>query len=272
MTDLDNPAQDGMPARFRPPHPLSALLFALFLGFFLWSLSSAGISIGELIEGLPNMARIGAEMVPPATDRLEPMLRSVLVTFQMAVVGTVIGLILSLPLAVLAARNHTPHPVVRAAVRGLISFVRTVPDLAWALFFVASVGLGPFAGTLTLIVDTVGFCGRFFAEAIEEVDRGPPEAMNAIGAGPLDVIVCATLPMALPSLINTGLFALEKAVRSSVVLGLVGAGGIGAELATSMEMFRYDQAATIVLMIFVLVMAVETLSSHLRAKLIGGRG
>lgn len=125
--------------------------------------------------------------------------------------------------------------------------------------------------TFEVPVDTIGFCGRFFAEAMEEVDPGPPEAMAAIGAGPIDSIACATLPMAMPSLVNASLFALEKAVRSSVVLGLVGAGGIGAELATSMEMFRYDQAATIILMIFILVMTVETLSSHARAKLIGGR-
>lgn len=264
--------QAALPARFERPSPLSAVLFAGFLAFFTWSLAGAGISIGELLSGLPNMVEIGKEMVPPATDRFMPMLESVLVTFQMAVVGTVIGILLSLPLAVLASRNHSPHPLVRQGVRSFVSFVRTVPDLAWALFFVASVGLGPFAGTLTLIVDTIGFCARFFAEAMEEVDAGPPEAMSAIGAGPVDIIACATLPMAMPSLVNTSLFALEKAVRSSVVLGLVGAGGIGAELATSMEMFRYDQAATIVLMIFVLVMAAETLSSHARAKLIGGRG
>jgi phosphonate transport system permease protein len=269
MTESIRPAP---PSRFEPPSPVSAVLFAAFLAFFTWSLAGAGISISELIEGLPNMAQIGSEMVPPATDRFSPMLDSVLVTFQMALVGSVIGILLSLPLAVLASRNHTPHPLIRSAVRGFVSFVRTVPDLAWALFFVASVGLGPFAGTLTLIVDTIGFCARFFAEAMEEVDSGPPEAMAAIGAGPIDIIACATLPMAMPSLVNTSLFALEKAVRSSVVLGLVGAGGIGAELATSMEMFRYDQSATIVLMIFVLVMAVESLSSHARAKLIGGRG
>jgi phosphonate transport system permease protein len=268
MTE-NSPAPSLLPNRFRPPSPLSALAFVGFLVFFLWSLAGAGISLPELLRGIPNMIRIGGEMVPPATDRFFPMLGAVVVTFQMAVVGTVVGILLSMPLAVLASKNHTPHPAIRSAVRGAISFMRTVPDLAWALFFVASVGLGPFAGTLTLIVDTIGFCGRFFAEAMEEVDSGPPEALSAIGARPMDVVVCATLPMAMPSLVNTSLFALEKAVRSSVVLGLVGAGGIGAELAASMEMFRYDQAATIVLIIFVLVMAVETLSSWMREKLIG---
>lgn len=261
----------NLPPRWRSPNPTSALLFTAFIAFLVWSLARAGISVTELIGGLPNMARIGSEMVPPATDRLWPMLNSVLVTFQMALVGTLFGIVLSLPLAVLAARNHTPHAWLRNGVRGLISFLRTVPDLAWALFFVASVGLGPFAGTLTLVVDTVGFCGRFFAEAIEEAEPGPIEALQAIGAGPVDVIACATLPMVMPSLVNTSLFALEKAVRSSVVLGLVGAGGIGAELAVSMEMFRYDQAATIVLMIFALVVLVEALSSRARARLIGER-
>ena len=260
----------ALPLRFEAPSFVRAAAFALFLGFFLWSLAGAEISIRELLAGIPNMGVIASEMVPPATDRFVPMLQSVLVTFQMALVGTVVGVLLSVPLAVLAARNLTPHPVIYSAVRGLGSFFRTVPDLAWALFFVASVGLGPFAGTLTLIVDTIGFCARFFAENMEEVDPGPSEALSAMGANRLDIVVCGVLPGAMPAMINTSLFALEKAVRSSVVLGLVGAGGIGAELAVSMEMFRYDQAAMIVLMIFVLVLGVERFSSAARARFITG--
>jgi len=266
----ENSSSAALPIRFEAPSPVRAAAFALFLGFFLWSLVGAGISISDLISGLPNMGVIASEMMPPATDRFSPMLMSVLVTFQMALVGTVVGVLISVPLAVLAARNLTPHPAVYVVVRGGVSFLRTVPDLAWALFFVASVGLGPFAGTLTLIVDTIGFCARFFAENMEEVDPGPAEALSAMGARRLDVVVCGVLPGALPAIINTSLFALEKAVRSSVVLGLVGAGGIGAELAVSMEMFRYDQAAMIVLMIFVLVLGVERFSSVARARFISG--
>jgi phosphonate transport system permease protein len=261
----------ALPRRFDPPKPITAVGFLLFVAFFAWSLAAAGISIPDLVRGFPNMAKIAGEMVPPATDRLWPMMESVLVTFQMALVGTVVGIVLSLPLAILASRNHTPHPWVRSAVRSVVSFIRTVPDLAWALFFVASVGLGAFAGTLTLVMDTIGFCARFFAEALEEVEEGPTEALTAMGASHTAVIACAALPMAMPSLINTSLFALEKAVRASVVLGLVGAGGIGAELATSMEMFRYDQAATIILMIFGLVVVVEMLSSQARNRLIKKR-
>ncbi|MFT6903535.1 MAG: phosphonate transport system permease protein [Oleiphilaceae bacterium] len=255
------------PIRFHRPSWLSAALFATFIGFLLWSASRTGFSITELWAGLPNMATIASEMVPPSTSRIGPVANAILVTFQMALVGTVIGILLSIPLALLAARNICNIAWLRHAVRALVSFFRTVPDLAWALFFVASVGLGPFAGTMTIIIDTIGFCARFFAESIEEVDPAPAEALSSIGASSCDRIAVALIPGALPSLVNTSLFSLEKAVRSSVVLGLVGAGGIGAELAVSMEMFRYDESATIVLMIFVLVLAVEQFSSHIRERL-----
>jgi phosphonate transport system permease protein len=126
------------------------------------------------------------------------------------------------------------------------------------------VGLGAFAGTLTIIVDTVGFCGRFFAEAMEEVDKGPEEALKSIGAKRFYIIITAIIPAALPSFVNTSLYALEKAVRSSVVLGLVGAGGIGIELKVAMDMFEYQQAATIILCVFMLVIAVEQFSIYTR--------
>jgi phosphonate transport system permease protein len=143
-----------------------------------------------------------------------------------------------------------------------------VPDLIWAVFFVVTVGLGPFAGTLALIVDTVGFCGRFFAEAMEEADGGPQEALAALGARKGAIIAAAVLPAALPSMITTSLFSLEKATRSSVVLGLVGAGGIGMELEVALTFFNYQEAATIILAIFVLVLIVEQLSALLRQKII----
>jgi phosphonate transport system permease protein len=148
----------------------------------------------------------------------------------------------------------------------MIAVCRTVPDLVWALLFVAIVGLGPFAGVLAIAVDKIGFCGRFFAEAMEEADRRPQEALRALGAAPAAVIAGAVLPTATPGLINATLFALEKATRSSVVLGLVGAGGIGIELQVSMDMFRYDEAATIILAILGLVIAVEQISAWLRRR------
>ena len=150
----------------------------------------------------------------------------------------------------------------------LISLFRTVPDLVWAIIFVMVVGLGAFAGTLTIMVDTIGFCGRFFAEEMEDVDRSPAEALAASGARRIDTVFAAVVPAATPGLITTSLFAFEKAIRSSVVLGLVGAGGIGLELQSLMNWMSYDRAMVIIGMIFVLVLVVEQASSYLRTLII----
>lgn len=247
------------------------MAFALGVGalaFVVSSLQASGLSIDRLVRGLPSVARLGEQMFPPSLERLEPILWSIFQTFQMAVAGTVLGLVLSVPLAILAAPSLAPHPLLVWTTRGLIAFFRTVPDLVWAIVFVVAVGLGPAAGTLTLMIDTIGFAGRFFAEAMEEADKGPREALTAIGARRSGIVFSAVIPQAMPSMINTSLFSLEKATRASVVLGLVGAGGIGIELKVAMDLFDYDEAATIILAIFVLVLAVERVSTLVRARVL----
>ncbi|WP_291297865.1 phosphonate ABC transporter, permease protein PhnE [Elioraea sp.] len=268
MTDARALEAAGLPARFDRPGMLAFLLWVAALALVVSSFNGVGFSAAEFVKGLPQMGRFAAGLFPPSLDRIEPVLWSLLETFQMAIAGTVIGVILSVPFAILSARRLSPHPVVQWLARALVSLFRTVPDLIWALFFVVTVGLGPFAGTLALIVDTVGFCGRFFAEAMEEADRGPQEALSALGARKGAIIACAVLPAALPSMIATSLFSLEKATRSSVVLGLVGAGGIGMELEVALTFFNYPEAATIILAIFVLVLIVEQLSGMFRRRII----
>lgn len=255
------------PERFKMPNPGYLLGILIFGVFFLWSCGGAELSLLEIFSGIPNMGRLISEMSPPDLVRMPSVSRAVLVTFQMALVGSVVGILLSFILAPLAAKTLSPHPVVYQFTRLLISFFRSVPDLVWAIFFVASVGLGAFAGTLTIIVDTIGFCGRFFAESMEEVDRGPQEALSSLGASRLSIIACAVFPAAMPSFTTASLFSLEKAVRSSVVLGLVGAGGIGIELKAAMDLFQYQQAATIIIAVFILVVGVEKLSNLIRNKI-----
>jgi phosphonate transport system permease protein len=268
LTDARALEAAGLPARLDRPGILAFLLWVAALALVVTSFNGVGFSAAEFVKGLPQMGRFAAGLFPPSLDRIEPVLWSLLETFQMAIAGTVIGVILSVPFAILSARRLSPHPIVQWLARALVSLFRTVPDLIWALFFVVTVGLGPFAGTLALIVDTVGFCGRFFAEAMEEADRGPQEALAALGARRTEIIACAVLPAALPSMIATSLFSLEKATRSSVVLGLVGAGGIGMELEVALTFFNYPEAATIILAIFVLVLIVEQLSGMLRRRII----
>jgi phosphonate transport system permease protein len=269
MPSIFNPVRStrpGLPDRFRLPSSWKFILYALALAFFVWSLRGAELSLSGLLRGIPNMVRLIGEMSPPDIKRLDHIAKAILQTFQMGLVGAAIGIAVSFFLAMLASRRNTPHQGVFYATRFIIAFCRSVPDLVWAVLFVASVGLGVFAGTLTIIVDTVGFCGRFFAEAMEEVDQGPEEALQAIGANRLDIVLSAVVPAAMPSFVNSSLFALEKAVRSSVVLGLVGAGGIGIELKVAMDMFEYQSAATIILSIFLLVVAVEQFSVYVRQR------
>jgi phosphonate transport system permease protein len=256
------------PRRFERPGPLAYALWVAAAALFIASLQGIGFSASGFFAGLPNMGRILGEMFPPSVERIGPVGKALLETFQMALVGAVAGVAVSLPLAVLATRHLALHAALYHASRALIALFRTVPDLVWALFFVVAVGLGPFAGTLAIMVDIIGFCGRFFAEAMEEADRGPQEALHALGAGRSSVIAAAVIPAAMPSFVNTALFSLEKATRSSVVLGLVGAGGIGIELQVSMDLFRYAEASAIVIAIFMLVVAVEQCSAWLRRHLI----
>ena len=208
------------------------------------------------------------QMFPPDFSRVEHITWKLVETLQMAVAGAALGLIFAIPFAILATDRLSPHPVIKIAARGMIAFFRTVPDLVWAIFFIIVVGLGPAAGVLALMIDKIGFAGRFFAEAMEEADTGPQDALRAIGANRMGIIFSAVFPACLPSFTATSLFALEKSVRGSAALGLVGAGGIGVDLKVAFDLFNYDEALTIILMMLVLVVAVEQGSSWIRSKLI----
>jgi phosphonate transport system permease protein len=261
------PYLDHLPPRFRAPGLASFSVYILLAFFFAYSVNQVNFSPGQLILGFPSIGRILSEMFPPDLQRIRQVGAAILETFEMALIGTGLGIILSFWLAILASRSHSPGRPIYFLSRTLISLFRTVPDLVWALLFVVAVGLGPFAGTLAIMIDTIGFCGRFFAEAMEEVQQGPQDALRALGASRTAIIFCAVVPAALPSFINSSLFSLEKSTRSSVILGLVGAGGIGIELKVAMEMFHYSQAATAILAIFALVIAVEQSSAAIRRRI-----
>jgi len=251
---------------------LSPLNFAVLVGFAAFVIVSAGDvapSLDRLADGVPRMANLLGRMLPPNTE-IEFLTRifwRIVETFQIALVGTVIGVLISFPVAWLSARGVSPLGIFGYAFKMLVSLFRTIPDLVWALVFVSAVGLGAVAGTMTIIVDTIGFCGRFFAEAMEDSDQKPRDSLSAIGAGSFSVLCAAIIPDAMPSFINTALFALEKALRSSVVLGLVGAGGIGQELKVAFDLFQYRNASAIILVIFAIVLAMEYVTDRLRSRI-----
>lgn len=269
-TEQALPRARGLPARFERPSAGAFVGYVAAVGVVVWAIGGSGWSTEELVRGMPALMDFLARAWPPDLSRFPSLSRALVETFQMAIVGTLVGCLLSLPLAIMAARGLVGNRATELLARGIISFFRTIPDLVWALIFVIAVGLGPFAGTLAIVVDTIGFCGRFFAEAIEDVDKGPMDALTAQGVRRFDGICCALVPAALPAFVTTGMFAIEKSTRSSVVLGLVGAGGVGLELKVAMDMFDYPTAATILLMIFALVIAVEQIGSIARTRIIKG--
>ena len=256
------------PGRLRRPG-VGGMVIALIVALIVVHAISVGavVSPSYLISGLGRTGDFLGSAFPPDLDRVDAIAWSMFETFEMALLGTALGVLLSVPLAVLAARNTSPHFLVYGMSRGLIAFLRSVPDLVWGLVFVVTVGLGPEAGVLAIAVDTVGFCGRFFADRIEDVDNDLVESLTATGASRTAILASAVVPTLAPAFVGISMFALEMATRSSVVLGVVGAGGIGLELTTAMQLLRYDEALTIILFIFVVVLGVERLAAAVRRKL-----
>ncbi len=190
-------------------------------------------------------------------------------TFEIAVWATIISVLLSIPLAIMGARNYTPHPVLYTASRSLVSFLRAMPELIIAMFLVLGFGFGSIAGYLALGLHGAGFLGKFYAEDIEAADRKPQEALTALGAGKLRVLRAAVLPQVAPAYVAYTLYILDRNVRMAAVIGLVGAGGIGQELKGRYDLFEYGHVGTILLVIFLTVFVLDQISARLRARLIG---
>ncbi len=185
-------------------------------------------------------------------------------TIQMALAGTVIAVFIAFPLSFLAAANTSPHPVIYQSVRFVINLLRTIPDLALGLIFVAAVGLGPFAGTMALAVHTMTVLTKLLSESVENIDGGVVEAIRATGANYYQTLSFAVLPQMLPDLISFTLYRFETNIRAASVLGLIGAGGIGQLLNSAFKTFEYQEAATIVAILIILVMLVDAFSARLR--------
>jgi len=221
----------------------------------------------DLITGVHGMADLIWRAIPPDFSRLPSTFWPTLQTVDIALFGTMVGIVIALPLALLAAANMTPSRYVYYGARGVIGFTRAVPDLVWALLFVTAVGLGPFPGGLALGVHSVGMLGRLFAETIEQMDMAPIEALELTGARRIQVFRHGIIPTILPALLGISLYRLDENIRSSLVLGFVGAGGIGFQLLTAMNLFQYQEVSLLLIIIFVIVLAAERISAALRERL-----
>jgi phosphonate transport system permease protein len=221
----------------------------------------------RLAAGLPSIVGLLAEMWPPDFSQIRTWLKPLADTLSMSVAGTLLAVLFSCPLALLAARNTTPHPAAYFAARGLLNLLRAVPELIMGIVLVAAVGFGMLPGVLALGLHSVGMVGKFYAEALEQVDPGPVEAVRSVGAGPLQVVWFGMLPQIMPLLANVTIYRWEYHFRASTVMGMVGAGGIGFELIGSLRIMQYREVSAILVVILVMVGMMDAFSSALRKRL-----
>ena len=197
---------------------------------------------------------------------VRPALEASKLTLYIAFLGTVLSIPPALVLAVLGARTTTPNVVVYQVSRSLLSFLRGVPEVVFALVFVTAVGLGPFPGVLALLFHNVGVMGKLWSEAIETAEEGPVEALRVAGARRAQIVAHAVVPAVLPQFVGLLLYRFDVNVRASLVLGLVGAGGIGFLINQSIKLFQFDVMLTQILVVLALVVVVDNLSAVLRKR------
>ncbi|WP_186404942.1 PhnE/PtxC family ABC transporter permease [[Actinomadura] parvosata] len=233
---------------------------------FLVSLAALSPDPGRLAGAWPNLRDLLAGLWPPAFtgDLLMAVLESLLMALGAAAAGAACGL----ALALLTAAGTTPWRPLSAVVRVLLVVVRGVPDLVYALLFVAALGLGPFAGFLALWISSTALAAKLFADSLEQLDPLPYKALTAAGARPWQAFTAGTWPRFVPSFTGNGLFVADLALRESVVLGIAGAGGVGYLMQESIATLRYDTTAAIVIAIAVVVYAIETLARIARRHLL----
>ncbi|TCJ94944.1 phosphonate ABC transporter, permease protein PhnE [Nocardia alba] len=223
----------------------------------------------SLVTWIGPSIEVFARMVPPDFETLgADLFEAAAQTVAIGVVATAIGSVFSLPVGILAARNVTPNAAMYWIARAWILLVRAVPELILAVIFVAALGLGPVAGACALAIGSVGFLAKLVADAIEEIEPGPMEAVRSIGGGWWQTLFAAVLPQSIPSIVGAGLYLLDVNVRTSTILGIVGAGGIGFLLFESIRTIDFEVAGAIVIVIFVIVYAIERLSGWIRSRLV----
>ncbi|QDA35962.1 phosphonate ABC transporter, permease protein PhnE [Paracoccus liaowanqingii] len=261
------------PTRWRRPPQIirnRRLARALQLGFAIWliaALATLDLDWARVAEGWSRALRfVEGFLQPDFTSRWRDISRGLVESLTMTLTSTVVGVAISIPIGIGAARNIAPRWIY-AVCRSIIAVSRAVQEIIIAIFFVTMFGFGPFAGFLTLSFATIGFIAKLLADDIEDLDEAQVEAVRATGAGFLQVINYAVQPQVMPRLIGLSVYRLDINFRESSVIGIVGAGGIGATLNTSIDRYEYDSAGAILLIIIAIVLLAEYGSSYLRKHL-----
>ncbi len=260
---FDRPAS----ARLATP----AMMVAAF-AVFVFGLVDLGFSPEKMFAGLSQLGWITLLMIPPDPGSSLPAYLAALgETLSIALLGTTLAAVLALPISLLAARNIVPSKILRFPVRRFLDSIRGVDTLIWALVWINVVGLGPFAGVLAIAVSDFGAFGKLFSEAIESADKKQVEGVRASGGSALHEIRFGLIPQVLPVIAGQVLYFIESNTRSASIIGIVGAGGIGLQLAEQIRVLEWQKVSFLILMILIAVAAIDWISGRLRFAIIGRR-
>ena len=279
MTQLRTPDSEALRARYPLVfnRPVSArlatpvMMFGAF-GIFVFGLVDLDFSPARLFSGLHQLGWITLMMIPPDPgSSLPAYLVALGETLSIALLGTTIAAVFALPISLLAAKNIVPSKIFRFPVRRFLDSIRGVDTLIWALVWINVVGLGPFAGVLAIAVSDFGAFGKLFSEAIEAADKKQVEGIRASGGNALHEIRFGLMPQVLPVIAGQVLYFIESNTRSATIIGIVGAGGIGLQLAEQIRVLEWQKVSFLILMILVAVAAIDWISGKLRFAIIGRR-
>lgn len=242
------------------------------LALLIFGLVELDFSPARMLNGIQQLGWITMMMIPPDPgSSLPAYLQAMGETLSIAVLGTTLAALMALPVSLLAARNVIPSAWLRFPVRRSLDTIRGVDTLIWALVWINVVGLGPFAGVLAIAVSDFGAFGKLFSEAIEGADKKQVEGIRASGGSPLHEIRFGLMPQVLPVIAGQVLYFIESNTRSATIIGIVGAGGIGLQLAEQIRVLEWQKVSFLILMILVAVAAIDWISSRLRFAIIGRR-
>lgn len=248
--------------------PKNILIVVVLLVMVFWSAEATGVSWSKLVEAKDRLSQIFDLWFPPNWSKAEQAFNATLLTLQMAFLGSFIALIVVLPLSFLAAKNTAPNVTLYHTVRGMFSFLRSIPDIVIGLVLVMAIGLGPFPAVIAIMIHNVGVLGKLISELIEAADKGPQEAIQSLGLGRTMVGLYGILPQIFPNVLSQFFYRFEVAIRTSLILGFIGAGGIGQLLFNSFRIFHYDDVTLYVIFIMALVILVDMLGSYVRNRII----
>jgi phosphonate transport system permease protein len=244
-------------------------IIVVVLGFYIFSAYFTEAYPNKFVEGIPIITDfVFKDLIPPNWGFADKVLPSLIETWNMALLSTTFAAIFALPLSFLASSNINKNKYLYQFVRFGLNTLRTIPDLILAVIFVATIGIGALAGVTALFVFSLGILAKLISETIEAIDPNPLEAIRATGGNVIQVIWYGVMPQILPHFTSYSLYVLEINVRASVVLGYVGAGGIGLVLKHQLTLFRFDNVSTIVLLTFLAVTIIDFISNRVRGRLV----